>query len=72
MRAQGTDEMAKTRHAAERTLRGARALNTRRDELTQPERERLDSIIRTATTLTCASTRGKSLAELRAALEGSR
>jgi hypothetical protein len=62
--------MAKTRRAAERTLRGARALNTRRDELTQPERERLDSIVRTATALTRASTRGKSMADLRAALEG--
>lgn len=53
-----------TCRAAERTLRGARALNTRRAELTQPERERLDFITRAATFAASASTRGKSFAEI--------
>lgn len=41
--------LVKTRRAAGRTLRGAKALGTRREELSQFERERLDSITRSAT-----------------------
>lgn len=40
--------LVKTRRAAGRTIRGAKALDTRRGELSQFERERLDTITRSA------------------------
>lgn len=40
--------LIKTRRAASRTVRGATALNTRRGELSQFERERLDRVMHSA------------------------
>lgn len=42
-------QLTKTRRAAGRTVRGAVALNSRREELSQFERERLDRTLRSAT-----------------------
>lgn len=44
--------LVKTRRAAARTLRGGQALNARREELSQFERERLDWTVRSATAAT--------------------
>ena len=40
--------LIKTKRAAQRTVRGAKALNTRRDELSQFERVKLDYVSRSA------------------------
>jgi hypothetical protein len=63
--------LVKTRRAAGRTLRGAQALGTRREELSQFERERLDRMTRAARMTTEITGRKASTMEgLRKALEG--
>lgn len=63
--------LVKTRRAAGRTLRGSKALDTRRGELSQFERERLDRISRSALMATqITGRRGMSISELKQAIEG--
>lgn len=63
--------LIKTRRAASRTLRGARALGTRREELSQFERERLDRISLSAQMAgQIAGRRSMRLEELKKMVEG--
>jgi hypothetical protein len=63
--------LVKTRRAAGRTLRGAKALGTRRGELSQFERERLDRLSRAATMATeITGRRSMSVTDLKRQIEG--
>ena len=63
--------LTKTRRAADRTVRGTKALITRRGELSQFERERLDRVAYSASMAAqVTSRRGMSLSDLKKAVEG--
>lgn len=63
--------LTKTRRAAGRTVRGSKALSTRRGELSQFERERLDRIAHAASMAAqMTGRRGMNLDDLKKAIEG--